>query len=142
MALLEASEALSGQARLFREDFLEKFAKAIELASATVVQAAVGFFVFDDNITKVVLEHFHVLGRLAHTHEGSNEHRVIVQLHDVVRPVHVYLDILLLKFLEFFLFQVIGERALGFCEMASKNEEFVLSRLVKYAPADGWIHSH
>ena len=61
---------------------------------------------------------------------------MVIQLHHIVRPIHVYLDFVFLELLELVLFQMIGKRALSAAKMATKNKELVLTGLVQKAAVD------
>ena len=61
---------------------------------------------------------------------------MIVKLNNIVRSVHVDLDLVLLKLLEFVLVEMVGERALCAAKMATEHEELVLASLMQKAAVD------
>lgn len=61
---------------------------------------------------------------------------MIVKLNHIVRPVHVDLDLVLLKLLEFVLIEMVREGALCAAEMATEDEELVLASLMEEAAVD------
>lgn len=67
---------------------------------------------------------------------------MIVELHHVVRAVHVDLNFVFLELFEFVLLEVVGERTLCAAEVAAKHEKLVIASLVQKATVDRGLLAH
>lgn len=107
MSLFIPSEALSRESWLLGEHILEELTNTLDLTTTSLhlraVSASQVFIVLNGNILEEVLKDLHVLRRLANLNEGSDKHRMIVNLYHIVRAIHINLYLRLLKLLKLIL---------------------------------------
>jgi hypothetical protein len=134
VTLIIPGEAFGGETRLFRENVLEEFSDALNLAAASLSLWAVGtrqaFLVFDGHVPQEVLKYLNIFWWLAHLHKRPDKYRVIVQLHHVIGAIHIDLHLRILELLKFIFVQVIGEWGLGAPKMATQDQKLVFASLV------------
>lgn len=142
VALLEPGKALGWETGLLRENVLKELSDAFNFASTTIICRSICFLIFDSHIFKIVLEHFNIFWWLSDLDEGPYEDWVIVDLDNIVGPVHVYLYLVVLELLELVLVQMIGEGAFCSTKMAAEHEKLIITSLVKKAPVNRWFFPH
>jgi len=67
---------------------------------------------------------------------------MIIHLYDIVRPIHIDLNFMLLEFFEFILIEMIGEGTFCAPKVATENKEFIITSLMEEASVDRGFLTH